>query len=186
MIIITNNLYLQDDSSRPNPNVNSPFSNLERINNQNDEVLFQAMPASNQSSYGMPEKIPEINVIEPSLPSSLSSSPLKSDVEMDPEFFKIEQSNHLNVPSSSEESDEEEALEENDSIEAQKNKPTINETMPMQVSDQPNNGVFMGPRSYTLDDIHEEDSSEIDDYDYGNDSISDSASYDIAVHHKRG
>ena len=55
------------------------------------------------------------------------------------------------------------------------------------LGEQSTKGAFMTSRSDTLDEIQEEDSSEMDDsIDYGNDSISDSASYDVSVHHKYG
>ena len=48
-----------------------------------------------------------------------------------------------------------------------------------------NNKVMFIRPSNTLDDIHEEDSSEIEDDDFGDDSITDSASYDVALHQKK-
>ena len=156
-----------------------------------DVEFITEEPLSIQRTSSTPHKIPEIRIIESSLPSSISSSPQKFDLEIEssPDVFIEERSNHLQVPSSTdEESDEDEVfIEETNKKEFQENKFNANESISTSLAEQSSKGVFMRSRCNTLDEIQEEDSSEIEeDFDYGNDSISDSASYNVAVHHNYG
>ena len=156
-----------------------------------DVDFIKVQSLSSQRSSSTPHTIPEIRITESSLPSSLSSSPQKLDLEIDPFpcVFIEERSNHLQVPSSTdEESDEDEMfIQESNTNKFQENKFNANERISTSLAEQSNKGVFMRSRSNTLDEIQEEDSSELEeDFDYGNESISDSASYDVEVHHNHG
>ena len=124
------------------------------------------------------------------MPTSLSSSPLKTDLDYVhfPDGFKEEQLNRLQVPSSEEVSEDDDEEEEQSGV-LEYRETRFDSTIPIvpsSLGEQTSKGVFMRSRSNTLDEIQEESSSELEDYDYGNESVSDSASYDVAVHHKKG
>ena len=77
-------------------------------------------------------------------------------------------------------------MEENSSVESRKKKFNPDEIISTSLVEQASKGVFMRSRSNTLHEIQEEESSDIDDYEYGCDSISDAGSYDVAFYHKQG
>ena len=78
-------------------------------------------------------------------------------------------------------------MEQNNFPACKENRFNKNVVVSKTLGEQSTKGAFMTSRSDTLDEIQEEDSSEMDDsIDYGNDSVSDSASYDVSVHHKYG
>ena len=171
-------------------------SNADRNKNSfggDDDILFVKNVLSNSPIFSKSSdtQVPEIQITESSLPSSIPTSPLQSNIEIDPfqPVFKVEQSCYLRVPSSEDEdSDEDEAtsIEENSSNESRKKKFNPDEIISISLVDQANKGVFMRSRSNTLHEIQEEESSDIDEYEYGCDSISDAGSYDVAFHHRQG
>ena len=61
-----------------------------------------------------------------------------------------------------------------------------NELISTSLVEQASKGVFMRARRNTLHEIQEEESSDIEDYEYESDSISDAASYNVALEHKQG
>lgn len=134
--------------------------------------------------------IPVIRITESSLPPSTPTSPLHASPEENPfqTVCKEEQTCYLQVPSSDEDSDE------NDIISAEQNFPTDsrtqkfnpNEVVSTSLVEQASKGVFMRARRNTLHEIQEEESSDIEDYECESDSISDAASYNVALEHKQG
>ena len=123
---------------------------------------------------------------------SLSSAPLKDDFHTNPSKEGVSKDGQQNPPhfsASEEETDEEDSshLEQSSFSGCKENRFNRNVVVSKTLGEQSTKGTFMTSRSDALDEIQEEDSSEMDDsIDYGNDSISDSASYDVSVHHKYG
>ena len=148
------------------------------------------LPGQNEISPKIAKQTPEIKIIEASLPSSINNSPLKLEDEIDPfrKILEMEQTRYLKVPSLDEDSDEEDSisLEQDDFIEVQENKFNYDDKILIPLNEQSTKGFFTKSRNNALDDIHEEDSSEMDEDDYVNNSISDSASYDVALHYNQG
>ena len=133
-----------------------------------------------------------IRLPESSLSPSLGSFPLKDDFHTNPSQEEVSKEGQQNPPhfsASEEETDEEDSshLEQSNFPGCKENRFNKNVVISKTLGEQSTKGAFMTSRSDTLDEIQEEDSSEMDDsIDYGNDSISDSASYDVSVHHKYG
>ena len=158
-----------------------------------DDLLLMKNVVSSSPVFHKPSDthVPVIQITESSLPSSTPTSPLQSSIEINAfqPVFKEEQSYYLRVPSSEDEdSDENEviSMEENSSVESRKKKFNPDEIISTSLVEQASKGVFMRSRSNTLHEIQEEESSDIDDYEYGCDSISDAGSYDVAFYHKQG
>ena len=133
-----------------------------------------------------------IRLPESSLSPSLGSTPLKEDSHTNPSQEEVSKEGQQNPPhfsASEEETDEEDSshLEQSNFSGCKENRFNRNVVVSKTLGEQSTKGTFMTSRNDTLDEIQEEDSSEMDDsIDYGNDSISDSASYDVSVHHKYG
>ena len=133
-----------------------------------------------------------IRLPESSVSSSLGSFPLKDDSHTNSpqeDVSKEGQHNPSHISISEEDTDEEDSshLEQSTFAGCKENRFNRNAVVSKTLGEQSTKGAFMTSRSDTLDEIQEEDSSEMDDsIDYGNDSISDSASYDVSVHHKYG
>ena len=133
-----------------------------------------------------------IGLPESSMSPSLGSFPLKDDFHTNPSQEEVSKEGQQNPPhfsASEEETDEEDSshLEQSNFSGCKENRFNRNVVVSKTLGEQSTKGTFITSRSDTLDEIQEEDSSEMDDsIDYGNDSISDSASYDVSVHHKYG
>lgn len=135
-------------------------------------------------------EIPVIQITESSLPPSTPTSPLNACPEEDPfqTVYKEEQTCYLQVPSSDEDSDENDiiSVEQNFTNDSRTQKFNPNELISTSLVEQASKGVFMRARRNTLHEIQEEESSDIEDYEYESDSISDAASYNVALEHKQG
>ena len=133
-----------------------------------------------------------IGLPESSMSPSLGSFPLKDDFHTKPSQEEVSKEGQQNPPhfsASEEETNEEDSphLEQSSFSGCKETRFDRNVVVSKTLGEQSTKGTFMTSRSDTLDEIQEEDSSEMDDsIDYGNDSISDSASYDVSVHHKYG
>ena len=157
----------------------------ERFSDNDDLVLVKKV-ISNSPVFrkSMETQVPVIQITESSLPSSTPDTPLQSCIENDP--FQ----SYLQVPSSEEEDSDEDEItssEENTSNESRTKTFNPNEIISNSLVEQTSKGIFMCSRSNTLHEIQEEEeSSDIEDYEYGSDTVSDADSYDKGPHHKQG
>ena len=153
-----------------------------RQDNPEDEVFLQ----SDNSSHQLSNKLSSSSAVKtPETSKSTTSSPSQNshnDRDAIQEDLKHENQISRNLSPSDGSSKDSEPLEGAVSIGSQEEGPT-EEEINFTLEAHNNNIMFIRP-SNVLDDIHEEDSSEIEDDDYGDDSVTDSASYDVAMHNK--
>ena len=180
---------------KPNYDVEVQYNNHDRKeckNRDEDNISLVKEVLSNSPVFdqSLDTEIPVIQITESSLPPSTPTSPLNACPEEDPfqAVLKEEQTCYLQVPSSDEDSDENDiiSVEQNFTNDSRTQKFNPNELISTSLVEQASKGVFMRARRNTLHEIQEEESSDIEDYEYESDSISDAASYNVALEHKQG
>ena len=151
-----------------------------RQDNPEDGVFFQ----SGNSSPQLSNKLSSSSAVKtPGLSKSTTSSPSQNshnDRDSIQEDLKHETQISRNLSPSDDSSEDSEPFEGAVYIGSQYEGPTEAE-INLTLEGHNNNIMFIRPNNM-LDDIHEEGSSEIEDDDYWNDSVTDSASHNVAIH----